>query len=89
MANHKAAIFLANATASLMKNGGDANGGGGPISAFYGPGHFLVAPTSVNESNGALESDFNRQADAKARIGQLDNEAFEVGALVHTLHRTI
>nr|CDS25953.1 ARF GTPase activating protein GIT2 [Hymenolepis microstoma] len=80
--NHKAAIFLA-ASASAngtsmngFKNGHSGSSGsnsGGPFKAFYGPGHFLVAPKSVKESNGSPDGD----AEARAKVRSLDNVAFE------------
>lgn len=51
---------------------------GGPYRAFYGPGHFLVAPKSVKESNGTLEGEADRLAEARTKVNALDNAAFEV-----------
>uniref|UniRef100_A0A5K3FKP7 ANK_REP_REGION domain-containing protein n=1 Tax=Mesocestoides corti TaxID=53468 RepID=A0A5K3FKP7_MESCO len=82
--NHKAAIFLANpatnsATCGLRNGIGDlTNGPGGPPNVFLGPGHFLVAPSSVNESNGALEGDADRRTEARSKITALNNITFEV-----------
>ncbi|VDO14004.1 unnamed protein product, partial [Rodentolepis nana] len=80
--DHKAAIFLAaSASANGMSVNGFKNGhsgspgsdSGGPFKAFYGPGHFLVAPKSVKESNESSDGD----ADARAKVSSLDNVAFE------------
>lgn len=82
--DHKAAIFLAAAAVNGNGTNGFKNGhsgaseAGGPFRAFYGPGHFLVAPKSVKESNGSLDGDADRQAEARAKVRALDNMAFEV-----------
>ncbi|KAL5964426.1 ARF GTPase-activating protein GIT2 [Taenia solium] len=80
--NHKAAIFLPATALGSLKNGNveveeGQRASGGPFKAFYGPGHFLVAPKSVKESNGTLEGEADRQAEARAKVATLDNATFE------------
>lgn len=81
--NHKAAIFLTATALGSLKNGSAGveegqRASGGPFKAFYGPGHFLVAPKSVKDSNGTLEGEADRQAEARAKVAALDNSTFEV-----------
>ncbi|KAH9283291.1 ARF GTPase-activating protein GIT2 [Echinococcus granulosus] len=80
--NHKAAIFLTATALGSLKNGTveveeGQRASGWPFKAFYGPGHFLVAPKSVKESNGTLEGEADRQAEARSRVAALDNATFE------------